>query len=405
MMDRFFRDDITSLLANRQTPCISLFMPTTRGVSHEDNKRWKNLLREAEERLGVQGWNLSETQDLLRPARNLQNDSSFWLEVNQGLAGFVSPQGAHFYRLPLVFTEKVFVGPRFHIKPVLPLLNGDGRFYILAFSQKHVRLLRGTRQTVEEVALTGMPTSMEEALHNDDSAMPQNKLQRGARHTMPGGPAGGRNAIAHGAGVGIETSKDGLLEYAQAVNRGLQRFLHDEKAPLVLAAADFMAPIYRQANSYRELLDEAIIEPPDRLSAQDLHGRAWAVVQPHFQEPQQRIAALYQQLEGEGRDLVTSALGRTLDAASQGYLQYLFIATDREKWGTFDPATRKVQAHDQTRPGDEELLNLAAHFALSHKTTVFAVESAAVPGGGPLAAMYWLPIGERSSKPAVAAVV
>jgi hypothetical protein len=42
----------------------------------------------------------------------------------------------------------VVVTDRFHIKPLLPLLSGDGRFYVLALSQSEVRLLQGTRYSV-----------------------------------------------------------------------------------------------------------------------------------------------------------------------------------------------------------------------------------------------------------------
>jgi hypothetical protein len=34
--------------------------------------------------------------------------------------------------------------------------------------------------------------------------------------------------------------------------------------------------------AHRHLLDEAIEGHPDRLSAKELHDRAWAVVEPHF---------------------------------------------------------------------------------------------------------------------------
>jgi hypothetical protein len=50
-MDRFTRDDLRALLANRQTPCVSLFMSTTRGPANQDIRLCQNSLGEAEERL------------------------------------------------------------------------------------------------------------------------------------------------------------------------------------------------------------------------------------------------------------------------------------------------------------------------------------------------------------------
>src|SRR5207244_459077 len=89
-VDRFSRDDLRALLANRQAPCVSLFMPTTRGVRLEDAKRWKNLVREAEERLTGDGVRSPEAKELLRPAWGLVDDIPFWQNVSAGLAFFLA---------------------------------------------------------------------------------------------------------------------------------------------------------------------------------------------------------------------------------------------------------------------------------------------------------------------------
>ena len=143
-MDAFTHDDLQALLVNHQTPCISLFTPTTRGVGHEDSKRFKNLVGELEERLPASGQGGSEIKGLLRPAQALLDDPPFWQNVSQGLAVFISPEIVRPYRLPIPVPEQVIVAERFHIRPMLPLLTGDGRFYVLALSQKNVRLLHGT---------------------------------------------------------------------------------------------------------------------------------------------------------------------------------------------------------------------------------------------------------------------
>jgi hypothetical protein len=85
-------------------------------------------------------------------------------------------------------------------------------------------------------------------------------------------------------------------------------------------------------------------------------------------------------------------------AAAQGQIQFLFVALGQERWGTFDPGTHKVEVHARAEPGDEDLVNLAAVWALSHKATVYAVAPEDVPDRAPLAAIFWLPLGERSSK-------
>jgi len=168
------------------------------------------------------------------------------------------------------------------------------------------------------------------------------------------------------------------------------------------------------------MVAEGVEGSPERLSAQELHGRAWAVVQPHFEEARMKVAALYHQLDARPRvpmpsDLAgvvpalyypghtSNDLAEVLPAAYQGFLQYLFVARDQQKWGTFDTANLRVAIHERPEPGDEDLLNLAAVHALSHGATVWVEEQAQVPGNNLVAAVSWLDAGERSSKTMIGA--
>src|SRR5207253_2352933 len=104
-----------------------------------------------------------------------------------------------------------------------------------------------------------------------------------------------------------------------------------EHAPLVLAGTAYLLPIYRQANSYAHVLAEAIEGNPDRLSARELHDRAWALVQPHLRQGQEKAADLYRQLAGTGR--TASDLAAVVSAAQAGQIQFLFVALASEQWG------------------------------------------------------------------------
>src|SRR5438132_12606212 len=142
-MDRFTRDDLQALLTNGKTPCVSFFMPSTRGPKHQDKILWKNLLGEAEERLLTQGHRPPEVSNLLAPARELSDNAPFWLGVSTGLAAFLSPEMNRYYRLPAAFKEEVVCADRVHVKPIIALLTGDGQFYVLAFTKKPVRYFMG----------------------------------------------------------------------------------------------------------------------------------------------------------------------------------------------------------------------------------------------------------------------
>ncbi|HZT78681.1 MAG TPA: hypothetical protein VFA26_00545, partial [Gemmataceae bacterium] len=372
--------------------CVSIYQPTSRGPQMQDRAVWKGLVRRADDLLRESGRRPSEVRELLQPFTDKVDDPEFWLAVSNGLAAFHSPQMTHFWRLPVPFAEKVVIGDRFHIKPLLPLLTADSRFFILAVSQKNVRLLEGTRQTVREVAIPDVPKSYDEALQYTSGF----KSQSLHTHTAPGGPAGNREAIFHGSGTVVDSAKDGVLEFCEAVARGVEKHLHDQQAPLVLAASEPVLSLYRKANHYDHLLGQAIEGFPDRTGDKELHDRALALVTPVFEEERGRIAGLYRQLAGTGR--TTNDLREVVQAAHQGRIQYLFVAKDQEQWGRFVPETGEVRRRPEAGPEAEDLLNLAAVNVLAHKGTVWAVDTAEMPDRAPAAALYWLPVGERGAK-------
>ena len=58
-------------------------------------------------------------------------DCSFWQHQDRGLALFLDGNGLRSFQVPLPLTEQVVAGPRFHLKPLLPLLAADWTFRVL----------------------------------------------------------------------------------------------------------------------------------------------------------------------------------------------------------------------------------------------------------------------------------
>jgi hypothetical protein len=390
-MNLLTKEELKTLVVQHRTPCVSIFMPTHRGGGKEDPIRWRVHVGEAEKHLVATGLRASEAQELLEPARHLLEDVSFWQYQCDGLAFFLAPEFQRLYRLPMVFEDLVVVADRFHVKPLLPLISSNGRFYVLALSQNAVRLLQGTHYSVSEVDLKGVPRNLAEALLTHEAKEPFSFYGRRA-----GEGAGSWGGIFHGHGVGIDDSKEELLHYFQKIDRGLHPLLSEERAPLVVAAVDYLFPIYRNANTYPHLLEVGIEGNPDRLSSKELHDLAWAVVQPHFQEAQRKAAALYEQLAGTGR--TASDLKQVVPAAYQGEVETLFVALGRQRWGRFNADTGRVEEHERAESGDEDLLNLAAIYTLGHGKTVYPVEPGQIPEGSLVAAVFHLPLPKHGKR-------
>ncbi len=376
------REELKNLMEKRRGPCISIFLPTQRaGKEVEQNPiRFKNRLREAEERLQANGLRTPDVAAILEPAQKLLLDGHFWRNQSDGLAVFRAPDVFHYYRFPLQFEELTVVADRFHLKPMLPLLGGDARFYVLAISQDEVRLLQGTRYSVNRIDLKSAPGSLAEALRFD---LPQKQLQF---HSEAPPRVGKRDAVFFGTGAADPDVKNAILRYFQQVDRGLQDVLRHERAPLVLAGVDYLFPIYREANTYPHLLDGRIVGNPEEINAEELHRRALAIVQPYFQKSQYEAAAKCQELLGTG--LASNNLQEIVTAAYYGRVESLFVAIGTQQWGTFDPSTNTVNWHEEAKPDNEDLLDFAAIHTLTSGGAVYPVAPEEVPDQSPIAAVF-----------------
>lgn len=373
------RSDLEHLLAADVPPCVSIYLPMG-GPATEAQQgpiRLKNLLRLAEEQLVANGLRAGDARKLLAPARRQVDDRPFWQHRDGGLALFLSPDRNRHFHLPLPFAELAVVSDRFHIKPLLPLLDA-GEFHILALSQNAVRFLRAMRYGVETVDVPDLPVSLAEALPYDD---PEKQLQF---HT--GTPTGGGERPAIFYGHDSDEAKDRLRRYFRLIERALQAYLRGTQAPLVVAGVEYLLPLYREVNTYPHLLADGVTGNPEGLAAADLHRRAWDLVEPYLQRARDDAAARYAELAGTGR--ASADLRQIVAAASHGRVETLFVARERQQWGRFDPVTGAVQVNAAAQPGDEDLLDRSAAETFRHGGTVYLSPPDAIPGGNLAAALF-----------------
>jgi hypothetical protein len=345
------------------------------GAETQQNQiRFKNLLRLAAEKLSAKGIRMPEAEEMLSPAQELLRNSPFWKKQNTGLAAFVAKDFFRFYRLPLDFQEMVHVSDRFLLKPILPLFGSSGKFYVLAVSQKKVRFLQGARNCIVELDIQNVPKSLAEVVRFDVSDR-QIRTQPSVKGSM----------TFHGHGGWIEEAKDQILRYFQQIDRGLQEYLREEKAPVVFAGVDYLFPIYREVNSYPLLLDRPIAGNPEGLKAEELAKTAWPIVQPYYRKIQEDALNQYRQSVGTG--LTSNRLEEVLPAAYHGRVGVLFLAAGRNRWGHFDPAADSVSLHESAGPDGEDLLDLAAIHVYLNGGGVHELAPEAMPDGSEISAL------------------
>lgn len=381
MADLLRGTDVRELIEHGGSPAVSIFLPThrTRSDREQDPIRLRNLVDQAESRLVDDGARPADVRSLLAPARELLDSALFWSYQSDGLAVFLAPGWSRVFRLPLSFPELVVVGDRFHVKPLLDLLTYDHRFFVLALSQNEVRLLEGSRHDVQQVDLGNVPTTLAEVLKYDDLERETNL------HVSSRGGAGAR-AIFHGHGASGENDRVLLERWVRAVDDGLQQVLAGQDAPLVLAGVGYERALFRAGSRYRRVLSDGIDGNPEQLSPEDLHDRAWNVVEPFVVEARQAAAERFREALGKGAG-AASDIENVVARALSGRVEALFVPVGEQIWGTVDPQTNEVAVHKGRQVGDEDLLDRAAVATMFSGGTVYTVPREAVPGPGPAAAI------------------
>jgi hypothetical protein len=324
----------------------------------------------------------------MRPAESLVENGDFWQHQSDGLAVFLSSDFSHVYRLPSKFRELFAIANNFHIKPLLPLFSTNGQFYILSVSLNKIRLYLATRDTISEMQLTNVPTSMQEALFME---VPEKHLDYHTGTKNPS-PHGYRPAAIHGQGAqSDEEDKKNILRYFQYVDKGLRIELDSMTIPMVLAGVDYLLPIYHEANTYNSLLDEGLEGNPEGLSAKILHQRAWELVEPIFRANQREAAIQFERLYGKQSRLASDDFKTVVKAAQYGRVDTLFVPLGLQQWGRFEPDNNRVLLEEEPSLENEDLLDFAATQAILNSGRVYALQPEDLPGKGELAAILRYP--------------
>ncbi len=385
-MNGITREDLQSLMEATGKTAVSIYMPTHRTgrEQQQDPIRLKNLLDEVHDQLKSRGWNTAEVNKFLDPARSLFGDEHFFQHLSDGLALLLSEDVFRTYRVPIDFDEFVRLSDHFYLKPLMPLLTGDGHYYVLTLSQGKVRLLEGTRESLDEIDLEDVPDSLRKALMWDEA---QEHL--GWHTGTPQGPGSReRRAMYYGQGGGEQDDHSDLLRFFQKIDAGIQEYLQDRKAPLVLVGLEHLLPVYREANGYPHLAAGGVDAQPERMSMDEIHEQTWKLIRPYFQRAREEAEAQYKTLAGRGDKQASNDIEEITKAAYRGRVATLFADVDVNEWGKFDPDSSQVE---RLKPDDAsawDLLDYAAVHTLLNDGVVFAVHANRMPESGPAAAVF-----------------
>ena len=358
--------DITALAATRQPGSVSIYLPTS-PTDHELGRiELKTLLSDAVARLRHQ---VDEIHDRLA---ELIDDGGFWRYQANGLAVFASPGVFRTFRLAERTAEAVEVSDRFLIKPLLRSITYPRTALVLALAQNSVRLIEVFPDSPpREVVVPDLPTDIASSI-----GVPSIR---------------GRAVPGTGRIRGSEGQKVRQAQYAHAINKALRPVLAGRHQPLIIAAAEPMASIYRMTNSYQNLATETLPGNPEEKSDSEIAEEALALVDridtADFLQLKNSLA------ERLGSEHVFTELGDVARAATHGAVETLLVDIDQTIRGEVDDHNGMITYSDADDPAGYDVVNEIVRRALLTGARIVASSADDVPGGGACAALLRSPAG------------
>lgn len=362
------------LAAMETGPCVSIFLPTHSSgkevLNQEDRLTFKNLLKQIREEMEKRHFEAPAIAKFLEPLHGMLENAELWRQQDRGLAVFAAGNYLRYFTLPLTFEPFFFFSTEFYLKPLLPFFMGAGDFFLLTLNFHEVQLYRGNREGMEEVLFEPpLPQRLEEVVGFD-----YEEKYKGLHSMKMGGHAIG---TFHGAGEWQADEKDETLSFFRAVDKEIVPALGGKNIPLVVAALDHLAPIYREANTYPFLYPEPLTGNPKHVPLPDLHKKAWDMLAFHFDKERRQQAELLSQLRDTER--TATDIREVIPAAAGGRVDALFLDKNEEIWGVYDKTGAEVRVDNKQNPANTALTNMAAVQVFLNGGNVYITERETLP--------------------------
>lgn len=368
------KEELLELAETHNTHCVSIYIPTHRAgeeaLNGKDALNLKNQLKEIKSKLELQSMSVNDIETFIKPINDLINNSEFWRHQSDGLAIFLSDKVFRKYTIPVYFEAFNYLSNEFYLKPIIPLFNGDGLFYLLTLKKDEVKFYEGTRHSITEIIIDDLiPSQLEDRVGYDYE---QNNLQF---RTQQGNKGAGS---FHGQEDNDSTEKTELVQYFRAVDKGLMNILNqNQNPPLMLCCLDFYYPIYQKVNSYKTLFPQHISGNPADSDTYLLHEQAWGLLQPYFAKTRQEKLDKFAEFFGTGK--ASDKIEDIIPAAFDGKIDTLFLENRADIFGIYNPATREVKIQEAHQSPNVSLMNLLAMMVLKTGGMVYLQEHENMP--------------------------
>ena len=351
-------------------PCVSLYVPLEAGFEQDrrNGTRFEQAVDAAVARLPDE----APRQEWRARLRAI-DPSALPLHDVKTLAIFLGPTLFRTAALPLPVPECVAVGHGFVLRPLALALDFARTYHLLALSVNHVAFFEGDQRGLRPHPIPGLPSSLADALGTE---LTENQLQ------VHPGATGGSEIVFHGHGAAKDERSLDLERFHRVVQRALTDALKASHVPLVLAADQSHQGELRAGLKLRQLLDIGLTGSPDHLSAEELHARAWPLIEDVVARERRDAAAAFEAARNLGK--ATARLDETVRAAVIGRVRRLWVVAEAHAPGRIDVEAGRITADGA---GDDDALEELAAIVLRHAGEVIvASEATPMPASAEVAA-------------------
>jgi hypothetical protein len=360
------RAEILQLAGTRAEPAVTIYVATTPQTegAQADRIALKNLAKEAIAQLKDADVDKRSIWPIEQAIAEIESDDAFWAHQANTLAILVTPDSLRTFRLPSRLESSVHVSDRFHLKPLLRAVTFRQSAYVLAIGMGAVRLIEVSPDLPPHpVSVPDLPKNMADAIGRRSHT---ERRQQG--------------------GSGEATSENALLtRYARTVDEALRPILSGHERPLIVAAAEPMASIYRSVSSYALTAAEVLSGSADHTADHVLDTEARAVLDRIQAAQITDLAALYTTREAQGR--ATTDIAQAAHAATFGAIDTLIVDINTNIPGTVDDETGAVVFAEKDDAVTYSIVDEIVSRALQSGAQIIAARKDDVPGNGALAAI------------------
>ncbi|MFB6456202.1 hypothetical protein ACE38W_13100 [Chitinophaga sp. Hz27] len=314
--------DVIQMSQYRGAPAVTVLVSTHRTFpdNKQDSINLKNLVTTAEKQL-YELYDKREVWPVLEKIKELENNVDHRYNLDS-LVLYASENFSKLYNLPVASTDRIIIGKRFEIRPLLKTLQQVVHYYVISVSRQKIRLLEATNDSlVKEVV-------------NDDFPFENTNYYT----TDP-------MKLKHDAVV-----DDLIKEYFNVADKRFKQYYHEQPLPVILMGDTKMLSYYQEQMDIKNTVIATVPGSYDDTPDHEIPRILAPVVKEVLAKRQEVALADIRTALSQQRLLVD--LGDIFRAAVDGSADTLYVESNYFQPGTIHDGIITIHPEGEADSGD-----------------------------------------------------